>query len=84
MRNPVGGAYKDSTTIENNIRKQIFTERMVKHQKKLPWEVMESLFLEVLKTCGCDTQGYGLVMIMVGYGCTQQEVFFNFNDSMIL
>lgn len=40
-----------------DIRKKFFTERVVKHwnRNRLPRELVDSLFLEILKRCGCDT-----------------------------
>ena len=43
-----------------DIRKNLFSERVVMHCKKLQ-EVVESLLLKVFKKCKYDTEGHGLV-----------------------
>lgn len=45
------------------------TNREAKHWNGLPGEVVESLFLEVCRICGCDSKGDGLVMGLSRSGC---------------
>lgn len=66
-----------------NIRKNFFSERVMRQWHGLPRELMESLFLEMLKKL-VDVALIGYSGLGLVFGLVILEVFLNLNDSVIL
>lgn len=66
-----------------NIRKNFFSESVMRQWHGLPRELMESLFLEMLKKL-VDVALIGYSGLGLVFGLVILEVFLNLNDSVIL